>query len=261
MSTVDLVSTSEADEQQQKTGRFVAVLALLMALCVLFVWIAWNAPSGLTILLSFNLTLGTLLIIFLAIERVVRQHRIPTLRIERGGVTMYPHLTAMWLACSYLIVVTAWGPAAIIFYLLQPSNVSGIILGISFSFLGYVLLKGTPHRPSNIHRSPIIALTPACLVIHPLLNQSPTRIPWDKQPHIAGIEQLNINRSTYNLLHVSTRDAEDTLRLDTTGIPLRFWQISRVINHFNAHPEDRATLGTPDGADLVIEILTTGGTV
>lgn len=260
MSTVDLVSTSEADEPQQKTGRFVAVLALLMALCVLSVWVAWNAPSGLTILLSFNLTLGTLLIIFLAIERVVRQHRIPTLRIERGGVTMHPHVTAMWLACSYLIVVTAWGPAAIIFYLFQPGTVVSIVLGFCFSYSGYVALKMTPHRPWKVHHSPIIALTPTCLVIHPLLNQSPTRIPWDKQPHIAGIEQLNINRSTYNLLHVSTRGAEDTLRLDTTGIPLRFWQLSRIINHFNAHPEDRATLGTPDGADLVTEILTMGGT-
>ena len=124
-------------------------------------------------------------------------------------------------------------------------------------FLG--LCSAPANAISDIHHSPIITLTPTHLGIHPLLSDAATTIPWDKQPRIEGIEQVKTTYDSYNLLHVSARDIEGTLRLDTMGLPLRFWQLKRIINHFNTHPEDRAILGTSGGIDLVAEIITAGG--
>jgi hypothetical protein len=59
-------------------------------------------------------------------------------------------------------------------------------------------------------------------------------------------------------MHVSTRNSEEALVFEMRGMPICYWQLARLINHFVAHPEDRAALGTPQGPQLVTDILTAG---
>ena len=59
-------------------------------------------------------------------------------------------------------------------------------------------------------------------------------------------------------MHVSTRDSEEAFVFEMRGTPICYWQLARLMNHFVAHPEDRATLGTPQGPQLVTDILTAG---
>ncbi|EFU61143.1 conserved hypothetical protein [Actinomyces sp. oral taxon 180 str. F0310] len=259
MTTARLIDTSEVDENQSRASNWIKVACVLAASTVIGVFLSRYVSMSITMLLTFYSLLGTLLATGLGLHRLWLDHRGPTVHIDEGGVAVYPTLTAIRVSYVFMIAVATWGPAAIVFYVLRPDSVGGIVLGISFSFLGYVLLRRTPYRPSNIHHSPIITLTPTHLGIHPLLSDVATTIPWDKQPRIEGIEQVKTTYDSYNLLHVSARDIKGTLRLDTMGLPLRFWQLKRIINHFNTHPEDRAILGTPGGIDLVAEIITAGG--
>ena len=155
-------------------------------------------------------------------------------------------------------MMMAWGPASVAFYLVRPESITSIIIGFCFSFLAYTLFVTTKYRPSRIHRSPLIAFTPEHLSIHPLLDDNPTRIRWDRNPQIEGFELFVVANEPHHLMHVSTRDSEDTLVFDMKGMPICYWQLARLINHFVAHPEDRPTLGTPQGPQLVTDILTAG---
>ena len=59
--------------------------------------------------------------------------------------------------------------------------------------------------------------------------------------------------------HVSVGIATPRLRdFEMRGMPICYWQLARLMNHFVAHPEDRATLGTPQGSQLVTDILAAG---
>ena len=152
----------------------------------------------------------------------------------------------------------SWGPASVAFYLVRPESVASIIIGFCFSYLAYTLFVTNEYRPSRIHRSPLITLTPDYLAIQPLLHDNPTRIRWDRNPQIEGFELFVANNEPHQLMHVSTRDSEDALVFDMKGMPICYWQLARLMNHFVAHPEDRATLGTPQGPQLVADILAAG---
>ena len=160
MTTARLIDTSEVEENQSRASNWIKVACVLAASTGIGVFLSRYVSMSITMLLTFYSLLGTLLVTGLGLHRLWLDHRGPTVHIDEGGVAVYPTLTAIRLSYVFMIAVATWGPAAIVFYVLRPDSVGGIVLGISFSFLGYVLLRRTPYRPSNIHHSPIITLTP-----------------------------------------------------------------------------------------------------
>ena len=253
-----LQSLSEADEQLNTAGRFIAPILMLAACTALSFFLCFIAPAGIAVLFAVYLSLATLGVVYIGVERFVRRHRGPALHVEHGVVTLYPYTTVIRFSFVYIIMMMAWGPASIVFYLVRRDSITSIIIGFCFSFLAYTLFVTTEYRPSRIHRSPLITLAPDHLSIQPLLHDNPTRIRWDRNPQIEGFEFFVVAKEPHQLMHVSTRDSEDALIFDMKGMPICYWQLARLINHFVAHPEDRATLGTPQGPQLVTDILTAG---
>lgn len=214
--------------------------------------------SGYCCFFAVYLSLATLGVAYVGVERFVRRHRGTAFHVKHDAVTLYPYTTAIRFSSAALIVMMAWGPASVAFYLVRPESIASIIIGFCFSYLAYTLFVTTKYRPSRIHRSPLITLGPDHLSIQPLLHDNPTRIRWDRNPQIEGFELFIVANEPHQLMHVSTRDSEDALVFDMKGMPIYYWQLARLINHFVAHPEDRATLGTPQGPQLVTDILTAG---
>lgn len=258
MAESSLSSVSEADEQLNTAGRLFSLILVLVACTALSFFLCFIAPAGIAVFFAVYMSLATLGVVYIGVERFVRHHRGTTLHVEHGAVTLYPNTTAIRFSSTVLIVMMAWGPASVAFYLVRPESVASIIIGFCFSYLAYTLFVTTKYRPSRIHRSPLITLGPDHLSIQPLLHDNPTRIRWDRNPQIEGFELFVVAREPQQLMHVSTRDSEDALVFDMKGMPIYYWQLARLINHFVAHPEDRATLGTPQGPQLVTDILTAG---
>ena len=180
------------------------------------------------------------------------------MHVEPHGLALDPFIFPFYVSSISSVFLMICGPITLLLFLIQPNSVMSLILGFSYSFLGYTMFKMTEYRPSRIHRSPLITLGPEQLAIHPLLHDNPTRIRWDRNPQIEGFELFVVANEPHQLMHVSTRDSEDALVFDMKGMPICYWQLARLINHFVAHPEDRATLGTPQGPQLVTDILTAG---
>ena len=180
------------------------------------------------------------------------------MHVEPHGLALYPFVFPFYVSSISSFFLMSCGPIALLLFLIHPDAISGLILGFSYSFLGYTMLKMTEYRPSRIHRSPLITLGPDQLSIQPLLHDNPTRIGWDRNPQIEGFELFVAANEPHQLMHVSTRDSEDALVFEMRGMPICYWQLARLINHFVAHPEDRTTLGTPQGPQLVTDILTAG---
>ena len=253
-----LQSLSEADEQLNTAGRPFTPILLLVACTALSIFLCFIMPAGIAVLFAVYLSLATLGVVYIGVERFVRRHRGPALHVEHGAVTLYPYTTVIRFSFACIIMMMAWGPASVAFYLVRPESVISIVIGFCFSFLAYTLFVTTKYRPSRIHRSPLITLGPDHLSIQPLLHDNPTRIRWDRNPQIEGFELFVANKESHQLMHVSTRDSEDALIFNMKGMPICYWQLARLINHFVAHPEDRATLGTPEGPQLVTDILAAG---
>ena len=258
MAESSLRSVSEADEQLNTAGRPFTPILLLVACTALSIFLCFIMPAGIAVFFAAYLSLATLGVTYVGVERFVRRHRGTALHVEHDAVTLYPYTTAIRFSSTALIVMMAWGPASVAFYLVRPDSVASIIIGFCFSYLAYTLFVTTKYRPSRIHRSPLITLVPDHLSIQPLLHDNPTRIRWDRNPQIEGFELFVVANEPHQLMHVSTRDSEDALVFDMKGMPIYYWQLARLINHFVAHPEDRATLGTPQGPQLVADILTAG---
>lgn len=180
------------------------------------------------------------------------------MHVEPHGLALYPFIFPFYVSSISSVFLMSCGPIALLLFLIHPDAISGLILGFSYSFLGYTMLRMTEYRPSRIHRSPLITLGPDQLSIQPLLHDNPRRIRWDRSPQIEGFELFVAANEPHQLMHVSTRDSEDALVFEMRGMPICYWQLARLINHFVAHPEDRATLGTPQGPQLVTDILTAG---
>ncbi len=258
MAEGSLRSVSEADEQLNTAGRPFTPILLLVACTALSIFLCFIMPAGIAVFFAAYLSLATLGVTYVGVERFVRRHRGTALHVEHDAVTLYPYTTAIRFSSTALIVMMAWGPASVAFYLVRPDSVASIIIGFCFSYLAYTLFVTTKYRPSRIHRSPLITLGPDHLSIQPLLHDNPTRIRWDRNPQIEGFELFVVANEPHQLMHVSTRDSEDALVFDMKGMPIYYWQLARLINHFVAHPEDQATLGTPQGPQLVTDILTAG---
>ena len=238
-----LQSLSDADEQLNTAGRLFSLILVLVACTALSFFLFYIAPAGIAVFFAAYLSLTTLGVTYVGVERFVRRHRGTALHVEHGTVTLYPYTTAIRFSSTALIVMMAWGPASVAFYLVRPDSVASIIIGFCFSYLAYTLFVTTKYRPSRIHRSPLITLGPDHLSIQPLLHNNPTRIRWDRNPQIEGFELFVVANEPHQLMHVSTRDSEDALVFDMKGMPIYYWQLARLINHFVAHPEDDGRLG------------------
>ena len=180
------------------------------------------------------------------------------MHVESEGIALYPFIFPFYVSSISSVFLMSCGPITLLLFLIQPNSVMSLILGFSYSFFGYTMFNVTDYRPSRIHRSPLITLTPDYLAIQPLLQDNPTRIRWDRNPQIEGFELFVVANEPHQLMHVFTRDSEDALVFEMRGMPICYWQLARLMNHFVAHPEDRATLGTPQGPQLVTDILAAG---
>lgn len=254
----NLRSVSEADERLSKARTHFFTAAIFAGCAIFFFSIRSSSPIAHTFFFVAVPALLTLASLALGFAEIARQRRGVLMHIEPEGIALYPFLFPFYVLSISSVFFMSCGPIALLLFLIHPDSVSSLILGLSYSFLGYTMFNGTVYRPSHIHRSPLITLAPDHLSIQPLLHDNPTRIPWADAPQIKGFELLTVDHAPYQLMHVSTRDSKDALVIDMKGMPICYWQLARLINHFVAHPEDRATLGTPQGPQLVTDILTAG---
>jgi len=254
----NLYSVSDADERLSKARAKFFITAVCAICAIFFFCIRSFFPIAYTFLFVAVPILLALSSLTLGIAEISRQHRGVLMHVEPEGIALYPFIFPFYVSSINSVFFLSCGPITLLLFLIQPNSVMSLILGFSYSFLGYTMFKMTEYRPSRIHRSPLITLGPEQLAIHPLLHDNPTRIRWDRNPQIEGFELFVVANEPHQLMHVSTRDSEDALVFDMKGMPICYWQLARLINHFVAHPEDRATLGTPQGPQLVTDILTAG---
>ena len=254
----NLYSVSDADERLSKARAKFFITAVCAICAIFFFCIRSFFPIAYTFLFVAVPILLALSSLTLGIAEILQQRRGVLIHVEPEGIALYPFIFPFYVSSICSVFLMSCGPIALLLFLIHPDAISGLILGFSYSFLGYTMFKMTEYRPSRIHRSPLITLGPDHLSIQPLLHDNPTRIRWDRNPQIEGFELFVAANEPHQLMHVSTRDSEDALVFDMKGMPICYWQLARLINHFVAHPEDRATLGTPQGPQLVTNILTAG---
>lgn len=258
MAESSLSSVSDADERLSK-ARANFFIAAVGAFCAAFFFCFRSFfPIAYTFLFVAVPILLALTSLTLGVAEILRQRRGVLMHVESEGIALYPFIFPFYASSISSVFLMSCGPIALLLFLIHPDAISGLILGFSYSFLGYTMLKMTAYRPSRIHRSPLITLGPNHLSIQPLLHDNPTRIRWDRNPQIEGFELFVANKEPHQLMHVSTRDSEEALVFEMRGMPICYWQLARLMNHFVAHPEDRATLGTPEGPQLVTDILAAG---
>lgn len=253
-----LSSVSDADEKLSPMRTSFLTAAGCSAGAAFFFCIRSVFPIAYSFFFVAVPLLLALTFLILGFAEIARQRRGVLMHVEPEGIALYPFVFPFYLSSIMSVFLMSCGPIALLLFIIHPDAISGLILGFSYSFLGYTMLKMTEYRPSRIHRSPLITLGPDHLSIHPLLHDNPTRIRWDRNPHIEGFELFVAASEPHQLMHVSTRDSEDALVFEMRGMPICYWQLARLINHFVAHPEDRATLGTPQGPQLITDILTAG---
>lgn len=258
MAESSLSSVSEADEKLSPMRTSFLTAAGCSAGAAFFFCIRSVFPIAYTFFFVAVPILLALTLLTLGFAEIIRQRRGVLMHVEPHGLALYPFIFPFYVSSISSVFLMSCGPIALLLFLIHPDAISGLILGFSYSFLGYTMLKMTEYRPSRIHRSPLITLGPDHLSIQPLLHDNPTRIRWDRNPQIEGFELFVANKESHQLMHVSTRDSEDAFVFEMRGMPICYWQLARLINHFVAHPEDRATLGTPQGPQLVADILTAG---
>lgn len=254
----NLYSVSDADERLSR-ARANFFIAAVGAFCAAFFFCFRSFfPIAYTFLFVAVPILLALTSLTLGLAEILQQRRGVLMHVEPEGIALYPFIFPFYVSSICSVFLMSCGPIALLLFLIHPDAISGLILGFSYSFLGYTMLKMTEYRPSRIHRSPLITLGPDHLSIQPLLQDNPTRIRWDRNPQIEGFELFVAANEPHQLMHVSTRDSEDAFVFEMRGMPICYWQLARLINHFVAHPEDRATLGTPQGPQLITDILTAG---
>ena len=258
MAQESLSSVSEADERLSQAHTSFLTAAGCTAGALFFFCISSFFPIAYTFFFVAVPILLALVFLTLGFAEIARQHRGVLMHVEPEGIALYPFIFPFYVSSISSVFLMSCGPIALLLFLIHPDAIGGLILGFSYSFLGYTMLKMSAYRPSRIHRSPLITLGPDHLSIQPLLHDNPTRIRWDHNPQIEGFELFVVAKEPHQLMHVSTRDSEDALIFDMKGMPICYWQLARLINHFVAHPEDRATLGTPQGPQLITDILTAG---
>ena len=258
MAETSLRSVSEADEKLSPMRTSFLTAAGCSAGAAFFFCIRSVFPIAYTFFFVAVPILLALTLLTLGFAEIIRQRRGVLMHVEPHGLALYPFIFPFYVSSISSVFLMSCGPIALLLFLIHPGAISGLILGFSYSFLGYTMLKMTEYRPSRIHRSPLITLGPDHLSIQPLLHDNPTRIRWDRNPQIEGFELFVANKESHQLMHVSTRDSEDAFVFEMRGMPICYWQLARLINHFVAHPEDRATLGTPQGPQLITDILTAG---
>ena len=252
MAEGSLRSVSDADERLSQARTSFITSAICAGFAVFFFCMRGVFPIAYTFFFVAVPILLALVFLTLGFAEIARQRRGILVHVEPEGLALYPFVFPFYVSSISSFFLMSCGPIALLLFL------SGLILGFSYSFLGYTMLKMTEYRPSRIHRLPLITLGPDQLSIQPLLQDNPTRIRWDRNPQIEGFELFVAANEPHQLMHVSTRDSEDALVFEMRGMPICYWQLARLINHFVAHPEDRATLGTPQGPQLVTDILTAG---
>lgn len=253
-----LSSVSEADEQLSQVRTSFLTAAGCFGGAVFFFCIRSFFPIAYTFFFVVVPILLALASLTLGVAEILQQRRGVLMHVESEGIALYPFIFPFYVSSISSVFLMSCGPITLLLFLIQPNSVMSLILGFSYSFLGYTMFNVTDYRPSRIHRSPLITLGPDHLSIQPLLHNNPTRIRWDRNPQIEGFELFVVANEPHQLMHVSTRDSEDALVFDMKGMPIYYWQLARLINHFVAHPEDQATLGTPQGPQLVTDILTAG---
>lgn len=258
MAESSLSSVSDADERLSKARANFFIAAVCATCAIFFFCIRSFFPIAYTFFFVVVPILLALASLTLGVAEIVQRHRGVLMHVESEGIALYPFIFPFYVSSISSVFLMTCGPIALLLFLIHPDAISGLILGFSYSFLGYTMLKMTEYRPSRIHRSPLITLGPDHLSIQPLLHDNPTRIRWDCNPQILGFELFVAANEPHQLMHVSTRDSEDAFVFEMRGMPICYWQLARLINHFVAHPEDRATLGTPQGPQLVTDVLTAG---
>ena len=258
MAEGSLRSVSDADERLSQARTSFVTAAICAGFAVFFFCMRSIFPIAYTFFFVAVPILLALASLTLGVAEILQQRRGVLMHVESEGIALYPFIFPFYVSSISSVFLMSCGPITLLLFLIQPNSVMSLILGFSYSFLGYTMFNVTDYRPSRIHRSPLITLDPDHLSIQPLLHDNPTRIRWDRNPQIEGFELFVAANEPHQLMHVSTRDSEDALIFEMRGMPICYWQLARLINHFVAHPEDRATLGTPQGPQLITDILTAG---
>ncbi len=260
MTTPALLSAPEADERLSKASNWArtAVFSPLAAILVLF--LHGHLPVGLVLFLSGMFFLMCIVSLAVGLGERARHGGGWIVHVEGEGLVIHPSLANVRALYISLVIGMACGPVALVIELALRDSLAGIIgtviVGFFFSAASFVYIRVLPHRPTLIHRGPIIRVCPDHVEFQPLLDDSPTRIPWDSRPTIEGFSQVTLNYVPYIFMHVSVEGADRDMVLDMTGTPIPFAWLTRIINYFNDNPDRRDALGLREGASIVRAILT-----
>ena len=136
MAESSLSSVSEADEQLNAADRLFKPILLLVAGTALSYFLCFIMPAGIAVIFAVYLSLATLGVIYVGVERFVRRHRGTSLHVEHGAVTLYPDTTAIRFSPVVLIVMMAWGPASVAFYLVRPESITSLSIFLCMGVRG-----------------------------------------------------------------------------------------------------------------------------
>ena len=176
MAESSLSSVSDADEKLSPMRTSFLTAAGCSAGAVFFFCIRSVFPIAYTFFFVAVPILLALVFLTLGFAEIARQRRGVLMHVEPEGIALYPFTFPFYVSSISSVFLMSCGPIALLLFLIHPDAISGLILGFSYSFLGYTMLKMTEYRPSRIHRSPLITLGPDHLSIQPLLHDNPTRI-------------------------------------------------------------------------------------
>mgnify|MGYP000878280725 CR=1 FL=1 len=187
----NLYSVSDADKRLSKARANFFITAVCAICAIFFFCLRSFFPIAYTFFFVAVPILLALVFLTLGFAEIARQRRGVLMHVEPEGLALYPFVFPFYVSSISSVFLMSCGPIALLLFLIHPDAISGLILGFSYSFLGYTMLKMTEYRPSRIHRSPMITFSPDHLSIQPLLHDNPTHIRWDRNPQIEGFELLS----------------------------------------------------------------------
>ena len=191
----------------------------------------------------------------------------PHVRFVDGRIIIRgQRLTSIGYLASYLLLCMA-AVGALVLGLLSHDLRDGIGLALGPAFFAYFLYSHNPLEDlkNTVNDRSITALSPGSINFHSAPHLSihkhlesasdgcgnDSSVRWDQ-----NVKIYDLSTTSYHvdlLADPDTYDGPWGLCCRTIGIP--FTGLDALIRHFNEHPEDRPLLATPQGVDLVNDIL------
>ncbi|AKU66009.1 hypothetical protein ADJ76_07980 [Schaalia meyeri] len=171
--------------------------------------------------------------------------------VIRGNHDSIAHMISVYLLGIAAAALLIYG--LITRYPLQAATYAGLVV---FALYWDGIRRPFSDLPMALRHKQTTTLTPEGIVFHfppPLSFESHERdaevtILWKQGIHIESVEE--------HIIYLSNLSHEGPWDLCADHIGITYTGIDAIMRHFNDHPQDRPLLATPNGLDLVNQILT-----